>query len=901
MSHATLSSQLQDISRQLADLGYAAPTGAIVPDYRYMGSRGKENRVDLLAFGSAQHLDISTACVAVQAWPNGSDKFAYLSSVRYLGVPVVMFATPLEVEVWTVGRDGAHRSHPHKTVRYERLTDFFQRREGLELSPRTLLSAKRGEYQLTFYDVDPTLVDFARDATQETLVEQFVRALATVPDETREKHAKAVTRLGIYVLAACILQDKLPGAPYLDAPNALVLLYALRQQYPHYFDYLQQDHRELGDETIIRLYDALRSGFTFRSLTNDMLAYFYENTLVEASARKALGIYYTPRDLARRILARLPVEDLAPENRTVLDGTCGSGNLLLAAYDRLEALLPARWTTYERHEYLRQHLWGIDKDSFACEVARLSLLIRDLPAPDGWRVEARDVFHTTPAGIFGGKPHIIVGNPPFAEQHTVKGPHRQRAAEVLDRYMEWLEPGGLLGIVLPITFLENPSAKGTRRKLLEGCDVLEVWHLPEGAIPSSSAATAVVLARKYPHSKSEGGITRHFLTRIEAHPPFRRDAQTEERGVACYVVPQGVWHTTTDWRMLSSPMTAIWENVERQFAPIHGTFATLHNGVQPGKRARPTHFSQQDEGPGWRAVLYDNVSGDTLEPFAVHWAAQQQKYIKYPSKELHRQRRPEHFERPAKIVVSGQRNAGSPWRFYAAIDRDRLVVTENFHYVLPMSTSPEELAAVLNSMAANAWYSAKTSQWNVRQATLKLLPFPTFTPQQRKLVRDTVVRIRQLKQTQREQAFPIVRRLVTRLDDIVFDAYRISDDERTLVRAYMDQYPRPGIEWERPAPVSVPPLRSPQPHWKLTGETESVDVDRMTIRLWTEGQDESVEIRIPPVMPGWMLRPSVAFQAHIPYNERSQTDLAAVTWLDFQPLDYGYLSDEELVADLFGR
>lgn len=116
----------------------------------------------------------------------------------------------------------------------------------------------------------------------------------------------------------------------------------------------------------------------------------------------------------------------------------------------------------------------------------------------------------------------------------------------------------------------------------------------------------------------------------------------------------------------------------------------------------------------------------------------------------------------------------------------------------------------------------------------------------------------------------------------------------------MGQFNRPGEPWKNVAPIVVP---QPVPYkgrpWKLTCEVDSVSIDRKAISLWVlglDGTDDSVEIPIPDNMPGWALRPGVAFVGTIPWDQRYYTNVAEVEWLDFSPLEYGYLSEEELIS-----
>ncbi len=891
MTHVRLSSQLDVLKGHLIDLGYCGSTGKVIDNYQFAATKGQIGHADLLAFADEWRCDISTACIAVRQCSNGNDKQAMLQELSYVGAPIALFALPQSVEIWPVRADSKVECHPKEQLPYETLTEYFGRYRR-ELSPRALLNAKRGERQLTFFDIAPSLEAFARDATQKMLVSQFESAIQSTPQNVREKHPDAVIRLAIWTLASRILQDKLPNYKELQTRNVDALLNAAQQHFPKYFTSVRGDLKQVGLQVVEQLYEELLNGFTFRSLTNDMLAYFYENTLVDADMRKRLGIYYTPRAIAERILHRLPVETLRPEDRTVLDGTCGAGNLLLAAYNRLSGLLPARWTTEKRHDYLLTHLWGVDTDPFACEVARLSLLLYDLPIGDSWKIERGDVSQVHPQHQFGAIPNIIVGNPPFKETSS-EGAKIQKAAQVLERYLDWLAPGGLLGVVLPRTFLHNTSANKTRKRLLETCDILEIGHLPEGMIPSSSVTTAVILARKLSQVRPK---TVGLLTRVEeVDRGDRQRFEQYQHPTVSYEVPQEHrFHQSKE--MVSSPFDRIWNKIEKQFDRIEPNFCTIRKGVDPGENARDSHFSRSNQGEGWRRVLYNNRTGKVLEPFSVNWDAQEVRYIKYPSDELERPRNPEHFDQPGKLVMPSNRNAGNPWRFYAAIDREQLVVTHNFHYVLPSETaSIEELAAVFNSLIANAWYASHNYHTTIILASLKPMPFPCFSQQQRKKIRDLVGQIEKMKQSFPDTDIEALRQHIIELDEIVFDGYGLTPGERTQIRSWMNRFPRPGQEWKGVPLVrreELAPYQGRQS--KLSGEVESVNTEHATISLYTQNRDDPMEIPIPPTMPGWALRPGATFLVTIPWKQRYETDLSIIRWIDFRPLDYGYLSDEEL-------
>ena len=901
---AHMSAPLDLLEEQLKQVGYSGSSGATVRQYDYLTETAGKQRADLVAFGNSRHFDISTACVAVELWTGERDRQFELEKLRYVGAPIALLASTDYVEVWPVVSPGSRLPERPERLTYGRLQNYFHQHKE-ELAPRSLLNAKQGGRQLSFMDIDSSLEVFARTTTKKTLIKQFTEAIALVPEDIRTKYPEDVARLAIWVLAARILQDKLGNqhdvySDFRTVQTVVPLLETAQAFFPNYFAGVWEHIAQVGTGVLESFHEGLSREFTFRSLTNDMLAYFYENTLVNKEMQENLGIYYTPqKTIAERILHRLPIEDLPLEKRIVLDGTCGSGNLLLAAYDRLLDLLPHRWTSQTRHEYLLQRIWGIDIDPFACEIARLSLLLYSLPEGDSWKVRAGDVLEDTPQELFGAGPSIIVGNPPFQERAV--GKRVQKAAVVLDRYLEWLEPNGLLGVVVPITFLHNSSGKDTRNRLLKNFDVMEVWHLDEGAFPGSSVATAVILGRKLPQLRSRANAG---LARIEKVGQIEQELVGPQRDlVGKYTIPYLVskedWIYDPQLRMESSVFDHIWRRIDAAFPPIAPHFCGIFNGIKPGKGARLTHFSDEWQGKGWQPILYKNMHG-ALSPFQIGWESQSPKFVKYPSDELERPRNPLHFEHPKKVITNATRNPNSPWRFYAATDTQRLIVTENFNYILPREASAEELTAVLNSTLANAWFSSRNYQRDVNLSHLKELPFPYFSEQQSNDICELVHRIESLLRSTDSHAVERLHQCVEDLDNMIFDAYDVNETERKKISSWMNQFQRPGQWWTDAASTHRSPLAPYRGRrWEITCEVNSVSADDGTMSLWVLGSDDSdnaVELPIPDSMPGWALRPGVAFVASMPWEQRYQTNLAEANWLDFHSLEYGHLSEEDLIS-----
>lgn len=899
-----LASQINAIEYQLIQVGYHEPNGAVVHDYEFLIGNGETRKADLIAFANPRRHDISTACIAVTLSPNGHTPYNVLEELSYVGAPLAIIAHKEHVEVLPVLASNNPYDYSKKSeeVKYEDLAVYVNQHRN-ELSPRQVLNAKRGNWQPSFYYFDPTLEAFARDATKKALVDQFDTALNVVIKHSHAGLTPELVRIAIWVLSSRILQDKLVDFDDLKTRNVFQLLNALKTHFPNYFYNFDKDLEKVGSNVVETLYDYLGGNFTFRSLTNEMLAGFYEDILITPDLKKELGIFYTPHSIAEKILQRLPVEDLPPEKRVVFDGTCGSGNLLLAAYDRLSNLLPQKWNAEKRHNYLLSHIWGLDKDFIACEVARLSLLLYDLPMGNSWKIYTGNVFEVEPSKMFGGNPGIIVGNPPYAEPRPVGSSRAQTASQILERYMNWLKPGGLLGVVLPITFLQNASSADARNSLLTNFDVFEIWNLPEHSISNSTSGTAVILAKKLESPRSNSSFP-YALSRIDYVTKKDRISFLQNQSPSVSnVVNQSEWFNHPTKVISNFFFKDVLAGLEKKFNPIYPSIADIRNGVKVGKAQRRTHLSYDWRGEGWRPALIRNKKSLALQPFVIDWEQQEDvRYIKYPSSEIERPRKPEHFEIAPKVIINGARNPSTPWRIYAAIDRNRLVVSENFHYALPKGATTEVLCAVLNSMIVNLWFSINNYQRDVSEPLLKRIPFPSFTDKQSSKIRSLVEAIEEA--VKNNPSVPpsnnFQKDIFWQLDEIIFDAYQVSKDDRKQIRKWMESFTRPGI-WFIEKPSIDETRQSYQQNyqvrtWKVTGLIESVQMDK-TISIWVEGRG-SDSILIPSTLPGWALRPNVAFTATIPWEERFETNLQKLTWLNFSPVEFGYLSEEDLVLML---
>lgn len=250
--------------------------------------------------------------------------------------------------------------------------------------------------------------------------------------------------------------------------------------------------------------------------------------LVGDNVRGDRGQYFTPPDAVK-----LMVDILDPkEHETVLDPACGTGGFLretlhhlLEKWRREEHTtgLPDTKDQLIRHqkdlaEYAREHLFGADFDSSLVRTASMSVMMLTGEPGNTFYMDSL----AFPGGDLGGleearsripleSVHVLMTNPPFGTDIKIEEPeilnaYRGGVARVwsrdketgqvvagpndvgamapeqlfIERAVQWVVPGGRIGIVLPNGILSNPGPadEGIRGWILRNCWVLASVELP---------------------------------------------------------------------------------------------------------------------------------------------------------------------------------------------------------------------------------------------------------------------------------------------------------------------------------------------------------------------------------------------------------------------------------------
>lgn len=253
------------------------------------------------------------------------------------------------------------------------------------------------------------------------------------------------------------------------------------------------------------------------------------DVLSEPAHRHRTGAFYTPTDVARRIVdeALGPLEPFSVDT-LVCDPAAGGGAFLLAAARHLAARgVPM--------QHVVEHcLYGIDVDPLAIAVTQAGLaLLAGGEAPGiadhlivadalGPRLE-----HEGRRALTSRPFDAVVGNPPFLNQLT-SGTSRARESAISLRArfgdgcraytdtsnlflllaLELVRDGGRIGLILPESFLAARDARPTRRAAALGARLEWAWRSIDSVFAAQVDVCATVFSVGSPDENGPSTVAR---------------------------------------------------------------------------------------------------------------------------------------------------------------------------------------------------------------------------------------------------------------------------------------------------------------------------------------------------------------------------------------------------------
>lgn len=463
----------------------------------------------------------------------------------------------------------------------------------------------------------------------------------------------------------------------------------------------------------------LREGLYVRNVAADDLAFVYENTLITPETRKAFGTHSTPYSAADYVIRSLRLPDGNAAGRLrVYEPFAGACVFLTAALRRFKELFPLSWSVAKVHEHLVKHFVASEIDPFACEIARLALILADYPNHNGWRITREDLFESGRLAERVSQCDVLLCNPPFEDfDEALSELSVHKPVVLLDAIVK--TPPAFVGVVMPSGFSSHKVYREHIRRICEIYGDVEVMQLPEGVFRHASIGAEILIAqcRRDKDARREDACDettlRKSVVRRADWPRFAQTLQTSGSDMV-QVNPR-----TSPGLVALRPLRRVWDYLAE--SPVLGSVAELHRGLEwttdQSKASRPK------AAPGFRRGLHR--SGESLAQFEVKQAV----YLDARTSNLRGGAINYPWASP-KLIANAIRTSRSPWRLAATVDTAGLLVSQQFYGIwLRESREPSlnlvELCAILNSPLANAFSFVHDEQKHLRKETLQTLPLPS--------------------------------------------------------------------------------------------------------------------------------------------------------------------------------
>ncbi|HYT41770.1 MAG TPA: N-6 DNA methylase, partial [Methylomirabilota bacterium] len=579
----------------------------------------------------------------------------------------------------------------------------------------------------------------------------------------------------------------------------------------------------------------------------------------------------TPLYLTRRIWKNIPVEYLPPQSRVVADMTCGWGSFLVAGYERLSSLKDMESII------LRNQLYGNDSADFTAQLAGLGLLLST--SEDSWNIHSNDALQWS--WLSEHQPSFIVGNPPFEGDRKKPSSNTSSQEEKVryekaNTYLEYsiqrLAPGGYLAMLMPSSFTVAEASPDYRKQLLEYCDVLELWDVPSGVF-EAEVQTVIVFAQK----RSNSAERSHYPVRVRTIQRYTLEhtENLQTFTASGLVIDQSAWNEQArksrgsvntylmDYKIILPDYA--WQTIrtscnDRNLSDFTEIFRGAIVGQKPENK-RWTDFENPKIVPWFTGVK-------NVMPYPYFVDYKNATTIRYPNdlEEPRKSKKPEKDKEPflagMKVLVPYDVNPSWGNRIRAAIERNGYYVSDHFYVIVPTPLAQERhithevVAAVLNWDVSNAWIVEHLKNPGIPKRIIDRIPFPEdLSEEDCKNITQAVLQLEFAAYA--NLAEPI--KAIQTIDAILKKAYHLDDATLTRLRQVK--------EWDSKPQITLdPPSVSDEANSFISGVVDSVNAAQGTITFWLKGFNELQTVLIIPSMPGWMLRPGIAFRTEIPHK-----------------------------------
>jgi hypothetical protein len=680
-------------------------------------------KVGLVAY-TDQPFDARTSAMAVLDGADFDEES--LGLLKPVGSPLIALCHSDHVLFW---KQGTEQTSFIDRVAPGKIASFFKKHQD-DLAPGALYRAKvwgrmDESWQSEFIDVGllPLIEQTAGEDLRKLLEQAVITTKAALgwKKEILPADGKWLLKAVFWLLAVKILQDKeVPGFVRLDLCDLESVYQKLAKHYNRHAPQPVQIDGSKRRDALLLAAEMIKAYSHCGAVTTESLAWVYESALIDRETRQKLGTHSTPTWLVDEIVAKLRpwIEAMPVDERRVFEPACGHGGFLISAMRLLSELLPEDRAS-ERKAYLRKRLHGIEIDSFAYEVAKLSLTLADVPNDNGWMLENADMFLGETLSSAIAKANIVLANPPFEkfEGNRPDGAMHSQADETFRQIVESLPLHGVFGIVMPQTILHSTQGKALRRKLLDEYEISEITLFADKVFNYGEPETAVILGRRVEAPKKPG-MTLYRRVREENIESYAKTLIPTSQSI----MPASVFEAH-EGSLLLPELMDVWHVLRNH--PRLGEFVEGGKGFE--------HKGKDDPTLPKGAVRESDVKLEGLTKGFAGWNEHQLthelprlKWLNLDAKTIGAHRHGSAVGLK-QLLLNYPRVSRGPWRLKALRDETGHPVTSDFSAFRPNKNSFEltVLWAVLNSPLANAFAYSHSSKRHVLTGDLRRMPMLT--------------------------------------------------------------------------------------------------------------------------------------------------------------------------------
>jgi len=468
---------------------------------------------------------------------------------------------------------------------------------------------------------------------------------------------------------------------------------------------------------------------------------FEKQQEVTKKHRKEQGIYYTPTFVTDYVVKETVGHFLKDHthneilNMKILDPACGSGSFLIRAFDELlnyhagvRSKPAVELNQHERLQVLLSNIFGVDLDKQAVEIARLNLLLRTLTERgelemlenniqrgnsliSGTEEELKNYFGKNwkdkepfnwedkfPNIMSNGGFDVVIGNPPYVQMSMDPKTEQGMKEYLLVTFgssmgrlntfgffvhmgISLLKPQGILGFIIPNTFLTQEYYRALRSFILNTCQVMNITTLEGMPFAGAVVENVIIVLRREPLGKAR--------------------TQNSVRIVALggrkeHTIQQRFFNETSNCSFtvnVSPKLKMFRKKVDAQSVKLN-TLVNINQAIALKEDRKSCLFKEAKSGQ-YKKVL----DGRDIERYALSFP---NNYLLYDISKIHSCKREDIFNAKEKILF---RRVGD--RIIATLDKEQYYALNTLVVITPKSDQPslKLILGLLNSKLLNNYYN----------------------------------------------------------------------------------------------------------------------------------------------------------------------------------------------------